>query len=849
MAARFPVEPVEERTAPLPRRLLLHGTLAVLTTPLPGGLLLGARAIAARRIGAGLLLIAAALAATGLGVGIGLLAPISLTPAVAAICVLWLAAGLAAGWVEARTGLAPEVPWTGEPRTGVQVLTWSAAFAVVGVPLAFGLATVTTRWGDEIFAKPSAPWQVLLMILLALVPTGALIGLVLAALRRPFRSATSVVFAASFYLVGLALVLAAPLFEWLGRGLSRTEKLVVSSGLSGTAESGVLLLIWVFYLAAALYLAESRRTLELIQRWAAVAALSFLFFWGFDLVGGDGPVSWRNRWATTAAGEGRHADAARHWSWAVARAPRAAITSTLVEKGAREALLAGDASLARTLLSRIDAGLLREHPAWPEAETAKALLASRMDLAGLRAVKVAAVSQEGSLDSSWSALLTAARAVRPDLGEAEVKQKLQDLAGSASSTDLPDLSPLQQLRVVADMVGARAMVFPWSERDRVLAAGVPVLVQVQPLGRWILVFWSAPGADAVIALDYTKWSLDAGEEDMDHDEVSRLLVGGESPEARSARAQARVSVLLSASWLGAVLARDGNRAFALVSPRQPSLALADLPADLPVLELARREMERSAFLHALDLVAKLPPGPARDELLAYAWFDPEGRGLLAEQEPAAATAEIAASRLEKGGLASASPWLVQALSSQAWDDREPFCGLREAVVRASFVLQPEGAWRVRELSEMAAAAGRSAEAADLALRYAAAHNWASSYVLEALEPLALMPGAGADLRARAGLEQLLDRVPPMIESRSQASDYSPRSAHPEYWAARAALSRDPDDAAERWQRAVELKPKSAPYRLRLAEALEKAGRSAEALETRRWAGAVQIDPLCPGVRP
>jgi hypothetical protein len=82
-----------ERQAPLPRRLLLHGSLAVLATPLPGGLLLGARWIAARRIGAGLLAMAAALAVTGLGLGIGLFVPVSLVPAAAAILLLWLAAG------------------------------------------------------------------------------------------------------------------------------------------------------------------------------------------------------------------------------------------------------------------------------------------------------------------------------------------------------------------------------------------------------------------------------------------------------------------------------------------------------------------------------------------------------------------------------------------------------------------------------------------------------------------------------------------------------------------------------------------------------------------------------------
>lgn len=836
----------EERTAPFARRLALHAILALLASPLPGGLLLGARAIAARQVRSGLLILAAALALTGLGVGVALLVPLSQIPAAAAVSLLWLAAGLAAGWVERRAGLAPEIPWTDEPRTGLQVLTWSATFAVVGVPLAFGLATISTRWGPEIFAKPSGLRQVLLVVLLLLVPGGALIGLVRGALRRPARLGVPVVFAASFYLAFLAVAAAKSLVDWLSRGLSRTQELVISDSLTKPVEIGFLVLNVGVFLLVALYMAEARRARELVQRWAVAAALSFLYFWSFDLAAGDGPVSWRNRWATTAAGQGRHADAARHWAWAVARAPRQEITPHLVEKGAREALLAGDTSLARALLSRLDAGLVREHPAWPEDETARALLASRLDLGQVRSLKVAPVSQEGYLDTNWSALLTAARAARPDLGEAEIKQKLQDLAASASSTDLPDLSPLQELRVVADVVGARAVVFPWGERDRILAAGMPVLVQAPPSGHWLLVFWSAPGADAVVVLDYTRWHTGvADKEDLDRDEVARLLVGSESPEARSARAQARVAVLRSASALGAVLARDGSRAFALVPPHRSPPALSDLPPDLITLEMARREMERSAFHRALALTAQLPPGPARDELLAYAWLDPEGRSLLAEEEPAAAAL---ADRLSRGGIDSASPWLVETLASQTWDDREPFCGVREAVLRASVALRPDESRYTRELLEKAAAAGRSAEAADLALRYAAVRNWFPTHVLEALEPLALMPGAGSDPRARTALEQLLDRLPVMVKSQARESVNSPRRTHPEYWAARAALSRDPGDAAESWRRAVELKPKSALYRLRLAEALEKAGRSGEAREARRWADAVGIEPLCPGGR-
>jgi tetratricopeptide (TPR) repeat protein len=227
-----------------------------------------------------------------------------------------------------------------------------------------------------------------------------------------------------------------------------------------------------------------------------------------------------------------------------------------------------------------------------------------------------------------------------------------------------------------------------------------------------------------------------------------------------------------------------------------------------------------------------------------------GRSLLP------ADARPTAGGLAPNGLASASPWLIETLvqkspigiqNGQNGQNGQE-CSLRESVLRASLALRPEESWYARELSEKAAAAGRSDEAADLAQRYAAAHLWASSYVLEALAPLALMPGAGSDPRVRAALESMLGRVSLLVQGRAKSGDYFPRSAFPEYWAARAALARDPDEAAEHWRQAVALLPRSAAYRNRLADALQKAGRTAEAREARQWAAAVETSPVCPGDR-
>ncbi len=837
-----------ERVPPPLRRYVLHGLLALLASPLAGGFLLAARWIAAKRAGAGLLTLAGSLAVTALGLGIGLFVPISLGPAAVLILSLWLAAGLALGRLEARAGLAPSVPWSEEPRPGVQILTWSVVFVVAGMVLAFGLVTVATRWGDEVFAKPSAPREVLLVALLALAPAGALAGLLLGILRRPSRLAPPVLFCASLYLVGLALAGAVPLFVWLARGLGRTDKIVVSGNLTDPAAASLIVLSIGLWFGASLYLAEARRTRELIQRWAVTAGLGFLMMWSFDVVFGDGPVSWRNRWATTAAEEGRPAEAARHWAWAVARAPRDGSTADLALKGAREALLAGDAALARSLLSRIDDALAREHSVDAEASTARAVLASRLDLASIQSAKVAPVLKEGYLDSDWSTLLTAARSVHPglgpDMGEAEAKQRLQDLSRSASSTELPDLGQLLQLRVAADLFDARAVAVPWQDRGRVLSAGFPVLVRLSSWGRWILVFWSAPGADPVLALDYSRWG-DGEKESLDREEVARLLVGGEGAESRSARAQARVGVLLSASRLAVELDRDGGLVFALV-PRDGSTAVRSLPDVPPALltrDLARQEIDRGAFVRGLALAAELTPGPARDELLGAAWLDPAGRALLPPVDAAAGAA--VADRWIRSGPGSASPWLVEHLQSSPFGGGARQCELRESILRAAVALHPDQGWYARELSEKAAAAGRSAEAAGLALRYAANHKWSGAFSLQALEPLALMPSDSIGPEARAAVEHLLGRVSVLVPSRAAANSYFPRSSFAEYWAARAVLASDPEEALEAWRRAVTLKPKSARYRQRLADALETAGRGAEASEARRWAAAVETAPVCP----
>lgn len=836
-----------ERPAPLLRRALLHAVLAVMATPLPGGLFLAARLISARRGLLAAAVLGAAFAAAGLGLAIALLAPVTLTVAAGLIVAVWTAAGLAAAVFEQRNGLAPLVPWAAEPRAGLQALTWGATLLVAAIPVAFSLAVFSTRWGTEIFAKPSAPRQVLFMALVALLPAGMLVGLCRSVLRRPHRLAPPVLFGAALFLLLLSVGCAQILWEWLARGLSRTEGIATESlVVPGTVVySSYGILLW---LALALYLSESRRSLELVQRWAVATALAFLFLWSRDLALGSGPVSWRNRWAETAAAEGRHADAARHWNWATARAPRLAETAGMVEKGAREALLAGDPVLARRLLLRIDAGLAREHGQEVEAAKARALLATRLDLGRVLAVRVPAVSKEDYLGAGWSALLSAVRALRPELGEAEIKQRLQDLSDSPTATSLPALSPILELKTVADLFDGRAVAFPYREKDRLLAAGFPVLVRPPAWDRWLLVHWSAPGADAVLALDYGLWAAAEETEDMDREEVAQLLVGNEGPESQAARALARVSALHADSRLAVLLARDGGRAFALI-PRDPrkvpaSLAsLPDLPAGLLTLELARRELGRGAFRRGLGLASQIPPGPAREELFAWTWLSGTGRGALPPE--AAPVAEAAALRLTAGSLGQASPWLVERLETLTLEGDPASCGLRERVVREALVLEPELGWRLEELAGRAADTGRGAEAASLALRFAAASGWESAQVARALEILAVMPRAGDDPAVRKAVETLLDRLD-LVVPRPVESGFLPRRAMPGYCAGRAALARDPEDAVDWWRRAVELSPKGAPYRWRLADALERAGRKREAAQARSWAAAVDGVRACAG---
>lgn len=844
LAPVLEMKPAEERTAPLRRRVLLHGALAVAATPLPGGLLLAARLLAARRGLHAAAMAAAALAVTGLGFAVALLAPVPAWAAAGMVLLPWLATGLAAAVFESRAGLAPLVPWASDPRTGLQALTWGGAFLVGAISIAFVLATVSTRWGEEIFAKPTAYRQVLLMGLLALVPAGLLTGAARGLLRRPHRLAPPVLFSAALHLLVLSAAGAQILWTWLARGLSRTEEIEVSSSLPAALPVFWGLAFGALWLVLALYLAESRRTRDFVQRWLTATALIFLAAWSFDVTASDGPVSWRNRWAETAAAEGRHADAARHWDRATGRAPLADPTAAMARKGAREALLAGDPALARRLLLRISPELVRERSLAEEEATARDLLASRLDLGGMggtRSVRVAPVAREDYLGPSWSALLTAVRSVRPGLDETEVKQRLQDLSDSPAATNLPGLTPLLELRVVADLFDLRAAAVPWRDKERLLAAGIPVLLRLPDSGRWLLLFWSAPGADAVLVLDYALWNGEE-KEDLEREEVARMLVGGEGPEARTARNLARVAALHSGSRLARLVERDGGLAFALVERGRPS-PFPEPPPELLALELARRELDRSAFARGLALAAQVPAGAARDELLASAWLSGTGRDALAPGDRPAA--QGAAARLTAGPLAAASPWFVGRLETLTGSGDPAFCGLRERVLREAAALEPGLAWRLRELAQTAADAGRGEEAADMALRSAAAQDWDGPAILQSLEVLAAMPGAGESPAVRAALERLLERLDPVL---SENTNLYSRSSRPAWWAGRAALARDAGDAVDLWRRGVELEPKSAAWRKRLAEALERAGRREEAAEARRWAAALESVPSCPGRR-
>lgn len=836
------IAPEEERSAPLPRRVLLHAVMSACASPLAGGLLLAVRLISARRGLLAVTVLAAASAATSLGLAVALLAPVTTGTAAVLILAVWAVAGAAAAVFESRSGMAPPVPWASDPRPGLQALTWGGTLLVAGISLAFSLAGITTRWGMEILGKPSAPRQVLLMGLAALVPAGVLVGLARAALRRPHRLAPPVLFGAAFYLLVLSVAGAHPLWEWLARRLSRTEEITASEGLSATSSVPYALFTLALWLALSLHLAEARRSLDFVQRWVAASALMFLFICSFDVVLSDSPVSWRNRWAETAAAEARHADAARHWDWATVRAPRFSATAGMARKGAREALLAGDPGLAGRLLRRIDAGLAREHALHEEAATAKALLASRRDLRQVRSARVAPVTDEDYLSPGWNALLSAVRSVRPELGETEVKQRLQDLSESPTATSLPDLGPLLELKVVADLFDSRAVTFPYREKDRLLAAGFPVLVRLPSSPQhWLLVHWSAPGADAVLALDYGLWESDE-KEDLDREEVARLLVGNEGPESRTARALARVSVLHADSRIAALLEREGGRAFALLPKKAPAAvaSLPDLPAGLLTLDLARREMERQAFWQGLKLAWGLPPGPERDELLAWAWLSETGRSALAPE--ALPATESTARRLTAGPLGRISPWFLDRLTTLGSLGDPASCALRERVVRESVARTPDATWLLKELADRAAAQGRGAEAAGLALRFAAANGWQSASVLEAVDPLASMPGAGRNPAVRAAIEELAGRLNVVL---ADGTEIRPRSSSPAWFAARAALARDPDDAVGWWRRAVKLSPKSAPYRRRLADALESAGRKEAAAEARRWAASVDGVQACP----
>lgn len=809
---------------PSPRRLLLHVGLALLSTPVPGGLLISGRLLIQRRWRSGLAAIALTLLVTGAGVGAVFWLPARISTTAGLILLSWAAVGAALAFVEARCRVGPGEETVGEPQAWSQVATWTCATLVALIPWAFFLASVFSRWGMEFFGKPSMAKLVVLMALLFLAPLGAVVGLARALLRRPHRPGPPVVFGLANAVVLGTLIGLVLLRDWLVKELAGFESIDTTPALS---EAWFLVLMGLLagpLLWLAHYLSEASGVRDFGVRWTAAAGVIFLLILNIDLLTSTTPVAWRLEAAKRAAAAGSHEAASHHWSWVVARAPAIRTTRTAIETGAREALRARRPEMARRLLESADAEFGYEVSSIDLRDMAARLLRSDLDLAEVSEAPVRPIRREGYLDVNWSALLTAVRAARPDLRESELKSRLRDVSLSAESIKLEAKEPMLALRFVAGLFDCVALAIPFERHREALDAGLPALFLSSRSGYWRLLHWTAPASDAVQWLDYADWG-DTGEE-LDRASRRDLLSAEGDEGVHGRRIVAAIGQLGARSRLAERLNRQGGWVFVVVRSEDERRWLETFPESrLRARELERTEASRAAFYQrafdlALTIAGDLPPGWARDELLAAAWLGSESRWYVAPglEEEARAAAE---DRLSPGRLERGSPWFLEHLLTLS--ESELACGRRQAALDASLAIRPSSTALLTERLELAVAERDLGVAAELVLRRVVTRRWSSAAILEALQLLAPVKGAGDSPASREALELLLARLPLVPET----EDGSPRrrAVLAPYCAARAALTGRVEGSVTWWRRAVELEPLEASYRARLAEALEATGQT------------------------
>ena len=411
---------------------------------------------------------------------------------------VWCLGGFLTGFAERRGRVLPTFAAPDDSGLKHHLCLWGLLVPISTLTVALVLVMMITRWGEDIYAKPSIPFWILFCCGAILLPVGCLIGAVRHVLGRPLHPGGPVILAAAVPCLFVSFLVAASIEEWIIDDLLQ---------LPTVTEAGTVLLLLTFAVFA-VELSESRSVREFLTRWAALTALCFFAVVNFHSLSGSLPLSIAEKRAHAKASSGDHFGSAKLWLWYLTRSGPQGRTPFAVEAAAREALLAGADSLAARALSLVDEVTQFEFQADHLRPLRDSLDGVTPDPLDVLDVPVEPVMYEDYMNLSWSALLTAVRTARPELAENDMKATLRTISSSADVIDLPFANPFNLLQLVAYIFDCSVVLVPFEEKQVLLEQGLPVLF-VEPSNQsWNLLYWFAPEVDALISLDYERWNDD-----------------------------------------------------------------------------------------------------------------------------------------------------------------------------------------------------------------------------------------------------------------------------------------------------------------------------------------------------
>jgi hypothetical protein len=816
-------------------RLLLHVGLSVCAGPLPGGLMLGGRLAARHRPWAAAATIGTSLAACAAAVFAMLLVPVNHRTAGGGVLLLWLASGVVFAALERRWGLIPALSGPPARDLGRRVVVWTFAVVVAGVPFAFFFAPLASDWGCEVFAKPSFPGAVLAIVAVVLVPLGAGVGILRAALGRPRDPLAPVAFPVtvwSFFIIGvfsdvmwmtLASDVAGLTIRWAVEPTSDVLVRIVTG-------VGIAMCIVGAAVAAAREWRSPRAGAALF---AAILGVAFLWFGNMFLVSGEIALGVGTRLALRDEDKGHWREAARVRSLFIRHAPASASAAVQALAGARDALMAGDQELAQSVLAGLSPEIVQEWPVDAEVEAARRILESGAETAPVLEVVPDPVA--GAPD--WVGLLTAVHAARPELDETTLRGTLSALDAAVAVDLNDDLDAMTLARLAAGLFDCTLFAIPIEQADAVLAMERPLLYLPSGSSWWRVLWRLMPAADAAFVLEPAYLGDDS--------EPPQLATDAERRRTRRlsrATGQRSWSMIVEEArdappWSLVLVASDEAGRWRARFPGAEALA-----EQLTMIMAARKDAVQGAWTRAAQSIPKVGSERWRDELLLLAGLDKDG--LAALQPPWAERAQSLAAAFRSSGDAelTGSPWLLRRLERVVDHDLELNCTRREALARARLASKPNDTSSLWILYDRAVERGDTPGAATIARRVARSKWSDDQELLGVLARVAeLAPSPGGE-QPRKAIEYVLRRLSVVAHSDDRLL-YLP-TASPAVAAARAAIAPDDRPAVRLWRRAVKMQPRSPALRRRWAERLRAAGELDRAARQERLAELLEGDPGC-----